>query len=77
LERALGRTGICSRTDARQTAFFIGRIRGGLSLKELGQLAGGIHHNAVGIAIRRFTERSHKKMPDQRQTMLWSGIECC
>ena len=28
-----------------------------VSLKELGQLAGGIHHNAVGIAIRRFTQR--------------------
>jgi hypothetical protein len=40
-------------TGARQTALFIGRIRGRLSLKELGQLAGGIHHNAVGIAIRR------------------------
>jgi hypothetical protein len=37
--------------------FFIGRIRGRLSLKELGRLAGGIHHNAVGIAIRRCTQR--------------------
>ena len=44
-------------TGARQTALFIGRIRGRLSLKELGQLEGGIHHNAVGIAIRRFTQR--------------------
>jgi hypothetical protein len=44
-------------TGARQTALFIGRIRGRLSLKELGQLAGGIHHSAVGIAIRRFTQR--------------------
>ena len=43
-------------TGARQTALFIGRIRGRLSLKELGQLAGGIHHNTVGIAIRRFTQ---------------------
>jgi len=42
---------------SRQTALFIGSIRGRLSLKELGQLAGGIHHNAVGIAIRRFTQR--------------------
>jgi chromosomal replication initiation ATPase DnaA len=42
---------------ARQAAPFIGRIRGRLSLKGLGQLAGGIHHNAVGIAIRRFTQR--------------------
>ena len=44
-------------TGARQTALFIGRIRGRLSLKELWRLAGGIHHNAVGIAIRRFTQR--------------------
>ena len=44
-------------TGARQTALFIGRIRGRLSLKELGQLEGGIHHNAVGIAIGRFTQR--------------------
>src|SRR6201987_895011 len=44
-------------TGARQTALFIGRIRGRLSLKKLGQLAGGIHHNAVGIVIRRFTQR--------------------
>src|ERR1700751_1338683 len=44
-------------TGARQTALFIGRIRGRLGLKELGQLAGGIHHNALGIAIRRFTQR--------------------
>jgi len=44
-------------TGARQTALFTGRIRGRLSLKELGQLEGGIHHNTVGIAIRRFTQR--------------------
>jgi hypothetical protein len=44
-------------TGARQTALFIGRIRGRLSLKELGQLAGGIHHNAVEITIRRSTQR--------------------
>jgi putative transposase len=42
---------------ARETALFIGRTRARLSLKELGQLAGGMHHNAVGIAIRRFAER--------------------
>jgi hypothetical protein len=33
------------------------RDLGRLSLKELGQLAGGIHHNAVGIALRRFMAR--------------------
>ena len=32
------------------------------SLKELGRLAGGIHHSAVGIAIRRFNQR----LPSER-----------
>jgi hypothetical protein len=44
-------------TGARQTALFIGRIRGRPSFKEFRQLAGGIHHNVIGIAIRRFTQR--------------------
>jgi hypothetical protein len=38
-------------TGARQSTLFIGRIRGRLNPKDLGQLAGGIHHNAVGIAF--------------------------
>ena len=49
---------LCARgSGARETALFFGRHYGRLNLKELGQLAGGIHHNAVSIAIRRFTER--------------------
>jgi len=44
-------------SGARETALFLGRTRGRLSLKELGQLAGGVHHNAVSIAIRRFMAR--------------------
>ena len=52
-------------TGARQAALFIGRIRGRLSLKELGRLACGINHNAVGIAIRRFTQR-----PQSDRTLL-------
>jgi chromosomal replication initiation ATPase DnaA len=52
-----GKTASARGTGARQTALFLGRTRGRLSLKKLGQLAGGIHHNAVGIAIRRFTQR--------------------
>jgi hypothetical protein len=39
-------------TGARQTAFFIGRIRGRLSLKELGRLAGGIHQTATSRSPR-------------------------
>ena len=35
----------------------MGRTKGRLSLKELGQLAGGIHHNAIGVVIRRFDSR--------------------
>ena len=38
-------------TGARQSALFISRIRGRLNAKDLGQLADGIHHNAVGIAF--------------------------
>ena len=45
---------------AREAALFLARTQGRLSLKELGKLAGGIHHNAVGIAIRRFAERLEK-----------------
>ena len=49
---------LCARgSGARETALFFGRHYGRLNLKELGQLAGGIHHNAVSIAIRRLTER--------------------
>ena len=49
---------LCVRgSGARETALFFGRHYGRLNLKELGQLAGGIHHNAVSIAIRCFTER--------------------
>src|SRR3981081_882817 len=47
-------------SGARETGLLLGRSRGRLSLKELGQLAGGIHHNAVSIAIRRFSERLPK-----------------
>jgi putative transposase len=47
LLRARGRGG-------RETALFLGRTRARLTLKELGSLSGGLHHNAVSIAIRRF-----------------------
>jgi ketosteroid isomerase-like protein len=44
----------------RRTTFPAKRSQGRLSLKELRKLAGGGHHNAVGIAIRRFAERLEK-----------------
>ena len=43
-------------SGVREAALFFGRSQGRLSLKELGKLAGGIHQNAVSIAIRRFTQ---------------------
>ncbi|HYZ75365.1 MAG TPA: hypothetical protein VE641_19960 [Chthoniobacterales bacterium] len=47
-------------SGARDTALFLARTHGRLSFKELGKLAGGMHHNAVSIAIRRFAERLEK-----------------
>jgi hypothetical protein len=49
-------------SGARETALFLARTQGRLSLKELGKLAGGMHYNAVGIAIRRFA-----RAPRERQ----------
>jgi hypothetical protein len=37
------------------------------SLKELGSLSGGLHHNAVSIAIRRFSLRLQKDRALQRK----------
>jgi len=54
---ALGRTATARGTGARQSAPFTGRIRGRLNPEDLGRMAGRIHHNPVGIAIRRFTQR--------------------
>ena len=61
-------------TGARQNALFIGRIRGRLSLKELGQLAGGIHHNAVGIAIRRFQSTPPERLQSDRTLLKRSRL---
>ena len=44
-------------TGARQSALFIGRIRGRLNPKDLGQLAGGISSQRYRDRIRRFTQR--------------------
>lgn len=38
--------------ESREAELFVKRTQGRQSLKELGKLAGGMHHNAVGIAIR-------------------------
>jgi putative transposase len=45
---------------ARETVWFLARTQGRLTLKELGQRAGGLHHNAVSIGLRRFQERLQK-----------------
>jgi hypothetical protein len=59
-------------SGARETALFLGRTRARLSLKELGSLSGGLHHNAVSIAIRRFSLRLQK---DRRLQRKFSKVE--
>jgi putative transposase len=54
-------------SGAREAALFLGRTRVRLSLKELGSLSGGLHHNAVSIAIRRFSLRLRKDRALQRK----------
>lgn len=54
-------------SGARETAFLLGRTRGRLSLKELGQLAGGLHHNAVSISIQRIGQRLQTDRALQRR----------
>ena len=54
-------------SGARETALYLGRTHGRLSLKELGALAGGLHHNAVSIAIRRLVERLKRDSDLQRR----------
>ena len=55
-------------SGARETALYLGRIHGRLRLKELAVLAGGLHHNAVSIAIRRLIERL-KRDPDLQRRL--------
>jgi chromosomal replication initiation ATPase DnaA len=57
-------------SGARETALFLGRTRARLTLKELGSLSGGLHHNAVSIAVRRFSLRLQKDRPLQRRLAL-------
>jgi len=52
---------------ARDAALWLGRKQGGLSLAELGQLAGGLDYAAVGQAISRFRKRLEKRTELQRQ----------
>jgi hypothetical protein len=55
---------------ARETALFLGRTRARLPLKELGSLSGGLHHNAVSIATRRFSLRLQTDRALQRKLTL-------
>jgi chromosomal replication initiation ATPase DnaA len=57
-------------SGGRETAFFLARTRGRMTLKELGELAGGKHHNAVSIAIRRFSARLQKDKVLRRKVSL-------
>ncbi len=44
----------------RDAALWLGRLRGGYRLGELGQLAGGMDYAAVGQAVSRFSRRLEK-----------------
>jgi hypothetical protein len=55
---------------ARETALFLGRTRARLTLKELGSLSGGLRHNAVSIAIRRFSLRLQSDRALERKLAL-------
>ena len=53
------------------TALWLGRRRGRLSLAELGVLAGGMDYAAVGQAVKRFGQRLEKEaeLPEAVQEM--------
>ncbi len=57
-------------SGAREIALLLGRTRARLTLKGLGSLSGGLHHNAVSIAVRRFSLRLQKDGPLQRRLAL-------
>jgi hypothetical protein len=50
---------ICRRHGdwARDAALWLGRTRCGLTLRELGERAGGMNYPAVGMAVRRWEAR--------------------
>ena len=54
-------------TGARETALLIGQRQGSLSLKQLGQLVGGLHQNAVSVAVRRLDVRLNDDRELQRK----------
>ena len=54
-------------SGARETALLIGQRQGTLSLKQLGQLVGGLHQNAVSVAVRRLDVRLNDDRELQRK----------
>ena len=44
----------------RDLALWAGRLQGGLSLRALGELAGGMDYGAVALAVRRLSARAQK-----------------
>ena len=58
------------RTLKDEVQFFLARTRGRMTLKQLGELAGGKHHNAVSIAIRRFSAHLQKDKVLRRKVSL-------
>jgi putative transposase len=56
---------ICRRHGdwARDAALWLGRTRCGLTLRELGERAGGMNYPAVGMAVRRWEARMKNSRP--------------
>ena len=51
------------RSGRRDLALWIARTRGGVTLRELGEKAGGLDYSAVSEAIRRFERKQLKTSP--------------
>ena len=43
--------------DEQRQPSWLGRKRGGVGLRELGQLAGGLDYTSVSLAVKRFEKR--------------------
>ncbi|HMP74292.1 MAG TPA: transposase [Kiritimatiellia bacterium] len=52
----------------RDLALWIARRRGGMTLRELGEKAGGMDYSAVSEAIRQF-DRNHRKSAPEREAL--------
>ena len=54
----------------RDIVFYLARERSGLTLREIGELAGGLEYRTVGQSIQRFNERLKKDRSMRKKTSL-------